>query len=119
MSEEQKKGLISNMEAVLQGQKIPEITQALLNLAEFMEHCDSKVYIVTIVLINTVGVRFTDGYHAKNKNSLPGLSHGVEASFKPYILCHVLHRSFVNSVMILFILWLCSTGVCAHSGFCF
>ena len=38
-----KKTLMDDIGNALDGQKIPEITQALLNLAEFMEHCDSKV----------------------------------------------------------------------------
>ena len=38
-----KKLLIGEIEKALDGQKIPEIAQTLLNLAEFMEHCDSKV----------------------------------------------------------------------------
>lgn len=51
MSDDQKKLLIANMEDVLQGQKIPEITQALLNLAEFMEHCDNKVNYVSVCYV--------------------------------------------------------------------
>ena len=32
--------LIQSLEQALTSQEIPEITQTLLNLAEFMEHCD-------------------------------------------------------------------------------
>ena len=32
--------LIQALETALTSQDIPEITQTLLNLAEFMEHCD-------------------------------------------------------------------------------
>jgi FKBP12-rapamycin complex-associated protein len=32
--------LIVSLEQALTSQDIPEITQTLLNLAEFMEHCD-------------------------------------------------------------------------------
>ena len=40
LSETQQDGLIESLEQALTSQDIPEITQTLLNLAEFMEHCD-------------------------------------------------------------------------------
>lgn len=43
LPEADKKALIGEVEKALDGQKIPEIAQTLLNLAEFMEHCDTKV----------------------------------------------------------------------------
>ena len=43
--------LIESLEQALTSQDIPEITQTLLNLAEFMEHCDK-------VSVHGVGVFF-------------------------------------------------------------
>jgi len=43
LSEMQQDELIQSIEQALAIQDIPEITQTLLNLAEFMEHCE-KVY---------------------------------------------------------------------------
>ncbi|KAK3104575.1 hypothetical protein FSP39_005244 [Pinctada imbricata] len=40
LTETQQDELILNLEQALTSQEIPEITQTLLNLAEFMEHCD-------------------------------------------------------------------------------
>ncbi|XP_053376740.1 serine/threonine-protein kinase mTOR-like [Mercenaria mercenaria] len=40
LTETQQDELINNLEQALTSQEIPEITQTLLNLAEFMEHCD-------------------------------------------------------------------------------
>ncbi|WAR26259.1 MTOR-like protein [Mya arenaria] len=40
LTEEQQDELINSLEQALTSQEIPEITQTLLNLAEFMEHCD-------------------------------------------------------------------------------
>ncbi|XP_064598762.1 serine/threonine-protein kinase mTOR-like [Liolophura sinensis] len=40
LSETQQDELISSLEQALTSQELPEITQTLLNLAEFMEHCD-------------------------------------------------------------------------------
>ncbi|CAH1772250.1 unnamed protein product [Owenia fusiformis] len=40
LSEHQQDELITSLEQALTSQDIPEITQTLLNLAEFMEHCD-------------------------------------------------------------------------------
>jgi phosphatidylinositol kinase/protein kinase (PI-3 family) len=40
LSESQQDELIVTIEQALNMQEIPEITQILLNLAEFMEHCD-------------------------------------------------------------------------------
>lgn len=40
--------LVGSLEQALKSQNIPEITQTLLNLAEFMEHCDIKVSITNI-----------------------------------------------------------------------
>ena len=40
LSESQQDELIQALEQALTSQDIPEITQTLLNLAEFMEHCD-------------------------------------------------------------------------------
>ena len=40
LSETQQDELIQSLEQALTSQNIPEITQTLLNLAEFMEHCD-------------------------------------------------------------------------------
>ena len=40
LSETQQDELIQSLEQALTSQDISEITQALLNLAEFMEHCD-------------------------------------------------------------------------------
>ena len=40
LSETQQDELIESLEQALTSQDIPEITQTLLNLAEFMEHCD-------------------------------------------------------------------------------
>jgi len=37
--------LIQSIEQALAIQDIPEITQTLLNLAEFMEHCEKVNYI--------------------------------------------------------------------------
>lgn len=48
LSETQQDELIQSMQQALTSQNIPEITQTLLNLAEFMEHCD-KVRISTNV----------------------------------------------------------------------
>ena len=48
LSETQQDELIQSLEQALTSQDIPEITQALLNLAEFMEHCDKvKSFILT------------------------------------------------------------------------
>ena len=40
LSEQQQDELIRSLEQALTSQDIPEVTQTLLNLAEFMEHCD-------------------------------------------------------------------------------
>lgn len=40
LTEAQQDELILSLEQALTSQEIPEITQTLLNLAEFMEHCD-------------------------------------------------------------------------------
>ncbi len=40
LNETQQNGLIESFELALTSQDMPEITQTLLNLAEFMEHCD-------------------------------------------------------------------------------
>ncbi|XP_071144772.1 serine/threonine-protein kinase mTOR-like isoform X1 [Mytilus edulis] len=40
LTESQQDELIQNLEQALKSEEIPEITQTLLNLAEFMEHCD-------------------------------------------------------------------------------
>lgn len=40
MSEAEQDELAQNLEQALTSQEIPEIMQTLLNLAEFMEHCD-------------------------------------------------------------------------------
>lgn len=40
MSEAKQDELAQNLEQALVSQEIPEIMQTLLNLAEFMEHCD-------------------------------------------------------------------------------
>ena len=40
LTETQQDELIVSLEEALTSQDIPEITQTLLNLAEFMEHCD-------------------------------------------------------------------------------
>ena len=40
LSDTQQDELIRSLEQALTSQDIPEITQTLLNLAEFMEHCD-------------------------------------------------------------------------------
>jgi len=40
LTETQQDELIQSLEQALTSQEIPEITQTLLNLAEFMEHCD-------------------------------------------------------------------------------
>jgi len=40
LTEQQQDELIATLELALTSQEIPEITQTLLNLAEFMEHCD-------------------------------------------------------------------------------
>ena len=47
LTETQQDELILNLEQALTSQEIPEITQTILNLAEFMEHCD-KVRMRTI-----------------------------------------------------------------------
>lgn len=47
LSETQQDELINSLEQALTSQDIPEITQALLNLAEFMEHCDKVRYCKT------------------------------------------------------------------------
>ena len=40
LPEQQQDELVRSLEQALRSQNIPEITQALLGLAEFMEHCD-------------------------------------------------------------------------------
>ena len=40
LTESEQDELINSLEHALTSQEIPEITQTLLNLAEFMEHCD-------------------------------------------------------------------------------
>lgn len=42
LSEEMKKQLAANLQQALMVPDLPEITQTILNLAEFMEHCDSQ-----------------------------------------------------------------------------
>eukprot|EP00795_Rhopilema_esculentum_P000207 gene207-9842_t len=42
LQEDQQDELVGSLEQALKSQNIPEITQTLLNLAEFMEHCDIK-----------------------------------------------------------------------------
>jgi len=57
LSEMQQDELIQSIEQALAIQDIPEITQTLLNLAEFMEHCEKvfKTYFyLFIVLFATV-----------------------------------------------------------------
>lgn len=55
LSETQQDELIQSLEQALTSQDIPEITQALLNLAEFMEHCDKvKLYTNQFYLIKAV-----------------------------------------------------------------
>ena len=44
LTEAQQDELIQNLEQALKSEEIPEITQTLLNLAEFMEHCDKVSY---------------------------------------------------------------------------
>ena len=51
LTEAQQDELILSLEQALTSQEIPEITQTLLNLAEFMEHCD-KVSTVEIFSSN-------------------------------------------------------------------
>lgn len=40
LTEEKQKSLINSLELALVVPDVPEITQTILNLAEFMEHCD-------------------------------------------------------------------------------
>lgn len=49
MTEAQQDELTQSLEQALTSQELPEITQTLLNLAEFMEHCD-KVGKLNLVL---------------------------------------------------------------------
>jgi len=55
LSEMQQDELIQSIEQALAIQDIPEITQTLLNLAEFMEHCE-KVFIIYLLLFICVFV---------------------------------------------------------------
>jgi len=41
--EEQQDELVQSLEQALKSQNIQQITQTLLNLSEFMEHCEIKV----------------------------------------------------------------------------
>jgi len=51
LSEMQQDELIQSIEQALAIQDIPEITQTLLNLAEFMEHCEkvTKIYLYLFI----------------------------------------------------------------------
>jgi len=49
LTEAQQDELINSLEQALTSQEIPEITQTLLNLAEFMEHCDKVGDLVMFV----------------------------------------------------------------------
>jgi len=51
LSEMQQDELIQSIEQALAIQDIPEITQTLLNLAEFMEHCE-KVFVVYLLILS-------------------------------------------------------------------
>ena len=42
LSEEQQDELVTSLEQALKSQNIQQITQTLLNLSEFMEHCEIK-----------------------------------------------------------------------------
>ena len=50
LSETQQDELINSLEQALTSQDLSEITQALLNLAEFMEHCDKVTQKINITL---------------------------------------------------------------------
>lgn len=43
LTEDQQDGLVNSLEQALKSQNIQQITQTLLNLSEFMEHCEIKV----------------------------------------------------------------------------
>lgn len=45
MQEEQQNELIASLRQALMVDDLPEITQIILNLAEFMEHCDKVIII--------------------------------------------------------------------------
>lgn len=44
LQEKQQTELAESLQQALTTQNIPEITQTLLNLAEFMEHCEKVIY---------------------------------------------------------------------------
>lgn len=48
LKETQQDELIQSLELALMAQDIPEITQTLLNLAEFMEHCDKVDFVFNV-----------------------------------------------------------------------
>lgn len=50
LSEDQQDELIRSIELALTSQDIAEVTQTLLNLAEFMEHSDKVCYITEFVV---------------------------------------------------------------------
>lgn len=51
LSANMKKELAASLEQALQVQDMPEITQAILNLAEFMEHCDKDPLPIDVKLL--------------------------------------------------------------------
>ena len=62
LSEGQQDELVTTIEQALNLQEIPEITQILLNLAEFMEHCD-KVSIHFTQFNSSVFVLYSSVHH--------------------------------------------------------
>ena len=54
LSDTQQDELIRSLEQALTSQDIPEITQTLLNLAEFMEHCDKVRFYCDRIRLSTI-----------------------------------------------------------------
>ena len=51
LTELQQDEVIASLEKTLTSQEIPEIMQTLLNLAEFMEHCDKVGHLAVRILL--------------------------------------------------------------------
>lgn len=56
LTEAQQDELILSLEQALTSQEIPEITQTLLNLAEFMEHCDKVSNKEDVINFNNLSI---------------------------------------------------------------
>ena len=61
LAEQQQDELVHALEMALQTQSLPEITQTLLNLAEFMEHTDKVCCVLKLYYVYWVGGMF-NGY---------------------------------------------------------